>query len=194
MTDIEIAQGNVKENIVDVAKRVGLKEKDLLLYGTDKAKINYSSDKRKAKLVLVTAINPTPYGEGKTTVSIGLGDALNKLKKNPVIVLREPSMGPVFGIKGGATGGGYSQVVPMEDINLHFTGDFHAITSANDLLCAAIDNHIYHGNKLDIDRVVFKRCLDVNDRALRKITLENRNDSFSLTAASEIIALFCLAT
>ena len=157
MTDIEIAQGNVKENIVDVAKRVGLKEKDLLLYGTDKAKINYSSDKHKAKLVLVTAINPTPYGEGKTTVSIGLGDALNKLKKNPVIVLREPSMGPVFGIKGGATGGGYSQVVPMEDINLHFTGDFHAITSANDLLCAAIDNHIYHGNKLDIDRVVFKR-------------------------------------
>ena len=194
MTDIEIAQGNVKENIVDVAKRVGLKEKDLLLYGTDKAKINYSSDKRKAKLVLVTAINPTPYGEGKTTVSIGLGDALNKLKKNPVIVLREPSMGPVFGIKGGATGGGYSQVVPMEDINLHFTGDFHAITSANDLLCAAIDNHIYHGNKLDIDRVVFKRCLDVNDRALRKITLENRNDSFSITAASEIMALFCLAT
>lgn len=194
MTDIEIAQGNVKENIVDVAKRVGLKEKDLLLYGTDKAKINYSSDKSKAKLVLVTAINPTPYGEGKTTVSIGLGDALNKLKKNPVIVLREPSMGPVFGIKGGATGGGYSQVVPMEDINLHFTGDFHAITAANDLLCAAIDNHIYHGNKLDIARVVFKRCLDVNDRALRKITLENRNDSFSITAASEIMALFCLAT
>ena len=194
MTDIEIAQGNVKENIVDVAKRVGLKEKDLLLYGTDKAKIKYSSNKSKAKLVLVTAINPTPYGEGKTTVSIGLGDALNKLKKNPVIVLREPSMGPVFGIKGGATGGGYSQVVPLEDINLHFTGDFHAITAANDLLCAAIDNHIYHGNKLDIDRVVFKRCLDVNDRALRKITLENRNDSFSITAASEIMALFCLAT
>ncbi len=193
MSDIEIAQNNVKENIVDVAKRLGLKEKDLLLYGTDKAKIRYSSLKYKAKLVLVTAINPTPYGEGKTTVSIGLGDALNKLKKNPVIVLREPSMGPVFGIKGGATGGGYSQVVPMEDINLHFTGDFHAITAANDLLCAAIDNHIYHGNKLDIDRVVFKRCLDVNDRALRKITLENRNDNFSITAASEIMALFCLA-
>ena len=193
MSDIEIAQNNVKENIVDVAKRLGLKEKDLLLYGTDKAKIKYSSLKCKAKLVLVTAINPTPYGEGKTTVSIGLGDALNRLKKNPVIVLREPSMGPVFGIKGGATGGGYSQVVPMEDINLHFTGDFHAITAANDLLCAAIDNHIYHGNKLDIDRVVFKRCLDVNDRALRKITLENRSDSFSITAASEIMALFCLA-
>ncbi len=194
MTDIEIAQSSVKENIVDIAKKIGLKEKDLLLYGTDKAKIKYSSYKVKAKLVLVTAINPTPYGEGKTTVSIGLGDALNKLKKNPVIVLREPSMGPVFGIKGGATGGGYSQVVPMEDINLHFTGDFHAITAANDLLCAAIDNHIYHGNKLDIDRVVFKRCLDVNDRALRKITLENRDDSFSITAASEIMALFCLAT
>ncbi len=194
MTDIEIAQSSTKENIKKIAKKIGLKEENLLLYGTDKAKINVSPSDSKAKLILVTAINPTPYGEGKTTVSIGLGDALNKMKKNPVIVLREPSMGPVFGIKGGATGGGYSQVVPMEDINLHFTGDFHAITAANDLLCAAIDNHIYHGNKLDIQRVVFKRCLDVNDRALRKISLENRTDSFSITAASEIMALFCLAS
>lgn len=193
MNDIDIAQNNVLENIVKVAKKIDLNSDDLVLYGNFKAKIKKVPSKRKAKLILVTAINPTPYGEGKTTVSIGLGDALNKLNKKPVIVLREPSMGPVFGIKGGATGGGYSQVVPMEDINLHFTGDFHAITAANDLLCAAIDNHIYHGNSLDIQKVVFKRCLDVNDRALRKISLEKRNDSFSITAASEIMALFCLA-
>lgn len=193
MNDIDIAQNNVLENIVNVAKKIDLNSDDLVLYGDFKAKIKKVPSKRKAKLILVTAINPTPYGEGKTTVSIGLGDALNKLNKKPVIVLREPSMGPVFGIKGGATGGGYSQVVPMEDINLHFTGDFHAITAANDLLCAAIDNHIYHGNSLDIQKVVFKRCLDVNDRALRKISLEKRNDSFSITAASEIMALFCLA-
>lgn len=193
MNDIDIAQNNVLENIVKVAKKIDLNSDDLVLYGDFKAKIKKVPSKRKAKLILVTAINPTPYGEGKTTVSIGLGDALNKLNKKPVIVLREPSMGPVFGIKGGATGGGYSQVVPMEDINLHFTGDFHAITAANDLLCAAIDNHIYHGNSLDIQKVVFKRCLDVNDRALRKISLEKRNDSFSITAASEIMALFCLA-
>lgn len=193
MNDIDIAQNNVLENIVKVAKKIDLNSDDLVLYGDFKAKIKKVPSKRKAKLILVTAINPTPYGEGKTTVSIGLGDALNKLNKKSVIVLREPSMGPVFGIKGGATGGGYSQVVPMEDINLHFTGDFHAITAANDLLCAAIDNHIYHGNSLDIQKVVFKRCLDVNDRALRKISLEKRNDSFSITAASEIMALFCLA-
>ncbi len=193
MNDIDIAQNNVLENIVKVAEKINLNSDDLVLYGDFKAKIKKTPSKRKAKLILVTAINPTPYGEGKTTVSIGLGDALNKLNKKSVIVLREPSMGPVFGIKGGATGGGYSQVVPMEDINLHFTGDFHAITAANDLLCAAIDNHIYHGNSLDIQKVVFKRCLDVNDRALRKISLEKRNDSFSITAASEIMALFCLA-
>lgn len=193
MTDIDIAQRNVSENIVRVAEKIGLNKDDLVLYGDFKAKIKKQPGKKRAKLILVTAINPTPYGEGKTTVSIGLGDALNKLNKKPVIVLREPSMGPVFGIKGGATGGGYSQVVPMEDINLHFTGDFHAITAANDLLCAAIDNHIYHGNSLDVQRVVFKRCLDVNDRALRKISLEKRDDSFSITAASEIMALFCLA-
>ena len=194
MEDIEIAQSIEKEDIRKIGKKIGLKEDDLLLYGTDKAKIKKAKGDKNGKLILVTAINPTPYGEGKTTVSIGLGDALNKLKKKCVIVLREPSMGPVFGIKGGATGGGYSQVVPMEDINLHFTGDFHAITAANDLLCAAIDNHIFQGNELDIQRVVFKRCLDVNDRALRKIKLEKRDDSFSITAASEIMALFCLAT
>ena len=194
MTDIEIAQKNKMVDIREIASKIGLKEKDLILYGCDKAKIKTNKNKSKAKLILVTAINPTPFGEGKTTVSIGLSDALNLLNKKPVVVLREPSMGPVFGIKGGATGGGYSQVVPMEDINLHFTGDFHAITAANDLLCAAIDNHIYHGNSLDIKKVVFNRCLDVNDRALRRIKLEEREESFSITAASEVMALFCLAT
>lgn len=193
MSDIEIAQKAERHDIREIAKKLNISEDNLVLYGYDKAKIKLSSDDVKAKLILVTAINPTPYGEGKTTVSIGLGDALSQLRKNPVIVLREPSMGPVFGIKGGATGGGYSQVVPMEDINLHFTGDFHAITAANDLLVAAIDNHIYHGNKLDIQEVSFKRCLDVNDRALRKVMLDGREESFSITAASEIMALFCLA-
>lgn len=194
MSDIEIAQSCIKEDIKLIANKIGLDDENLILYGNDKAKIKstFTGD-NSGKLILVTAINPTPYGEGKTTVSIGLGDALNILDKKPIIVLREPSMGPVFGIKGGATGGGYSQVVPMEDINLHFTGDFHAITSANDLLCAAIDNHIYHGNKLDIQKVVFNRCLDVNDRALRNVNVGSRNDSFSITAASEIMALFCLA-
>lgn len=194
MKDIEIARKAVKKDIREIADKLNISSDDLVLYGYDKAKIRLSSGQKNAKLVLVTAINPTPYGEGKTTVSIGLGDALNKLNKNPVIVLREPSMGPVFGIKGGATGGGYSQVIPMEDINLHFTGDFHAITSANDLLCAAIDNHIFHGNKLDIQDLCFKRCLDVNDRALRKVKLQGRDESFSITAASEIMAIFCLAT
>ncbi len=193
MKDIEIAQKANKLDIRDIAAKINISADDLLLYGYDKAKIKLSEGKKSAKLILVTAINPTPYGEGKTTVSIGLGDALNKLGKNPVIVLREPSMGPVFGIKGGATGGGYSQVIPMEDINLHFTGDFHAITAANDLLCSAIDNHIFHGNKLDIQKVNFKRCLDVNDRALRKVVLAGREESFLITAASEIMALFCLA-
>lgn len=193
MKDIEIAQSAVKKDIREIAEQLNISSNDLSLYGYDKAKIMVDNGSKKAKLILVTAINPTPYGEGKTTVSIGLGDALNKLNKNPVIVLREPSMGPVFGIKGGATGGGYSQVIPMEDINLHFTGDFHAITAANDLLCSAIDNHIFHGNKLDIQEVSFKRCLDVNDRALRKVIVEGREESFSITAASEIMALFCLA-
>lgn len=194
MTDIEIARNCKKQNIKEVAKKLKLNEEDLILYGDDKAKINKNIDGINGKLILVTAISPTPLGEGKTTVSIGLADALSSLKKNTVAVLRQPSMGPVFGIKGGATGGGYSQVVPMEDINLHFTGDFHAITSANDLLCAAIDSHIYFGNKLDIQEVRFHRCLDVNDRALRRVRLDNREEVFSITAASEIMALFCLAS
>ena len=193
MEDIEIARKYQKEDIRDIAKKIGLEENDLLLYGTDKAKINQSIKKSKGNLILVTAISPTPLGEGKTTVSIGLADALRKIGKDTITVLRQPSMGPVFGIKGGATGGGMSQIVPMEDINLHFTGDFHAITSANDLLCAAIDNHIYFGNALDIQKVTFHRCLDVNDRALRSVDLGSRKESFSITAASEIMALFCLA-
>lgn len=194
MEDIEIARSVEKKDIRKIGKEIGLKEEDLLLYGTDKAKINKKITERRGKLILVTAISPTPLGEGKTTVSIGLADALRKIKKKTIAVLREPSMGPVFGIKGGATGGGYSQVVPMEDINLHFTGDFHAITSANNLLCSAIDNHIYFGNKLDIQTVRFHRCLDCNDRALRSIDLGSRKESFSITAASEIMALFCLST
>lgn len=193
MTDIEIARSATKKPIQEIASSLGLKEDDYILYGNDKAKIVKKPDSSKGKLILVTAISPTPYGEGKTTVSIGLGDAFHQLHKNAVLVLREPSMGPVFGMKGGAAGGGYSQVIPMEDINLHFTGDFHAITSANDLLCAAIDNHIYHGNELGIDEVTFNRCLDVNDRALRRIQLDNRSEKFNITAASEIMALLCLA-
>ena len=194
MKDIEIARSIKKLDIREIGKKIGLNEEDLILYGNDKAKIRNCPCGKNGKLVLVTAISPTPYGEGKTTVSIGLLDALRKIKKNAIGVLREPSMGPVFGMKGGATGGGYSQVVPMEDINLHFTGDFHAITSANNLLCAAIDNHIYFGNELDIQEVTFGRCLDVNDRALREVTAGGRSDVFSITAASEIMALFCLAT
>ena len=195
MTDIEISRNSNKLNIIDVAKKIGIKKKDLELYGDYKAKIkNINGRKKQGKLILVTAISPTPMGEGKTTVSIGLGDALHKLNKKVLIALREPSMGPVFGMKGGAAGGGYSQVVPMEDINLHFTGDFHAITSANNLISAAIDNHIYFGNQLDIQKVFFKRCLDVNDRALRDVDLGTRHDSFTITSASEIMALFCLAT
>ena len=197
-SDIQIAQEAVMEPIAEVAKRLDIREDELELYGKYKAKFSDEllerlKDEPDGKLVLVTAINPTPAGEGKTTTSVGLGQAFGKLGKKAVIALREPSLGPVFGMKGGATGGGHAQIAPMEDINLHFTGDFHAITAANDLLCAAIDNHIYHGNSLDIQKVVFKRCLDVNDRALRKISLEKRNDSFSITAASEIMALFCLA-
>lgn len=194
MTDIEISRNSHKEFIGDVAKKIGLEEKDLILYGDTKAKIKCEKDDPKGNLILVTAISPTPFGEGKTTVSIGLADALHKIGKKAIVALREPSMGPVFGMKGGATGGGYSQVVPMEDINLHFTGDFHAITSANNLICAAIDNHIYFGNSLDIQTVTFHRCLDVNDRALREVDLGTRKDSFAISSASEIMALFCLAT
>lgn len=193
MTDIEIARNTECINIKDIAKKINLSEDDLILYGDKKAKINDAKGKENGKLILVTATNPTPYGEGKTTVSIGLGDALNSLGKNAIITLREPSMGPVFGVKGGATGGGYSQVIPMEDINLHFTGDMHAITAANNLLSAAIDNHIKQGNALDIKKVLFNRCLDVNDRALRSVKIENRDEKFNITAASEIMTLFCLA-
>ncbi len=193
MTDIEISRAVEKLNIKEIAKKLKLDEKDLILYGNDKAKITLEKGTKKGKIILVTATNPTPFGEGKTTVSIGLGDALNKLGKDISIVLRQPSMGPVFGIKGGATGGGYSQVTPMEDINLHFTGDFHAITMANNLLSAAIDNHIERGNELKIKEVLFNRCLDVNDRELREVQLNNRKESFNITAASEMMALFCLA-
>ncbi len=194
MTDIEISRNSHKEAIVDVAKKIGLDKDDLFLYGDYKAKIKKNNGESNGKLILVTAISPTPFGEGKTTVTIGLVDALAKLGKKSIAALREPSMGPVFGMKGGATGGGYSQVVPMEDINLHFTGDFHAITSANNLICAAIDNHIYFGNELDIQKVSFHRCLDVNDRALREVQLSTREESFSISSASEVMALFCLAT
>lgn len=194
MTDIEISRNSSKKHILEVAKKIGLSRDDLVLYGDYKAKIKSCPSNNNGKLILVTAISPTPLGEGKTTISIGLGDALTKLNKKTIIALREPSMGPVFGIKGGATGGGYSQVVPMEDINLHFTGDFHAITSANNLISAAIDNHIYFGNELDIQEVLFNRCLDVNDRSLRDVDLGNRHDSFSISSASEVMALFCLAT
>ena len=192
MTDIEIANSVKKDNIENVGKKIGLNKDNLILYGDDKAKINNIDINRKGHLILVTAISPTPLGEGKTTVSIGLDDALCKIGKKSVAVLREPSLGPVFGMKGGATGGGYSQVIPMEDINLHFTGDFAAIEACNNLLCAAIDNHIYFGNKLDIQEVTFHRCLDVNDRFLRRIN-GSREESFNITAASEVMALFCLA-
>ena len=193
MNDIEIARSIEKKDIRDIAKKLSLTEDDLILYGNDKAKIKNNTQNGNSKLVLVTAISPTPYGEGKTTVTIGIADALRKLGKKSVAVLREPSMGPVFGMKGGATGGGYSQVVPMEDINLHFTGDFHAITSANNLLVSAIDNHIHFGNELDIQEVTFNRCLDVNDRSLREVNINYRKEKFSITAASEIMALLCLA-
>ena len=179
LTDIEISQNNELERIEKIAETIGLSADDLDLYGKYKAKISCEAMDRiqkkqvHAKLVLVTAVTPTAAGEGKSTVSIGLGDALKKIGKKVVIALREPSQGPCFGVKGGATGGGYSQVVPMEDINLHFTGDFHAITAANNLLAAMIDNHIYQGNALGIDpsTVMWKRCLDVNDRALRDVTI-----------------------
>ena len=207
--DIEIAQSAKMEPIINIAKKIGLGEDDSELYGKYKCKISLDAIKRlennkDGKLVLVTAINPTPAGEGKSTVTVGLGQALNKIGKNTVIALREPSLGPVFGIKGGAAGGGYAQVVPMEDINLHFTGDMHAITSANNLLCAAIDNHIHQGNLLRIDsrRIVFNRVMDMNDRALRNIVVGMggkingflREDGFMITVASEIMAILCMAS
>ena len=202
MTDIEIARSINPKDITEVAKTFGIENK-IELYGSNKAKISLDllDKKRNSKLVLVTAINPTPMGEGKTTVSISLNDALRKLGKKSILTLREPSLGPVFGVKGGATGGGYAQVIPMEDINLHFTGDFHAITTANNLLCSVIDNHIYQGNTLNIDKVIFKRCLDLNDRQLRVINTglskekntKERIDGFDITAASEIMAILCLS-
>ena len=207
-SDIEIAQEAVMENIASVAAKVGISSDDLEMYGKYKAKISDDvfkklENKKDGKLILVTAINPTPAGEGKTTISIGLTEALCKMGKNAVAALREPSLGPCFGIKGGAAGGGYAQAVPMEDLNLHFTGDFHAITAANNLLAAMLDNHIMHGNELRIDtkRVVWKRCMDMNDRALRNIVigLGNktdgvvREDHFIITVASEIMAILCLS-
>lgn len=208
LTDIEIAQQAVCLPIAEIAGKLGIEADDLELYGKYKAKLPLSlgekyKDRPDGKLILVTAINPTPAGEGKTTVTVGLGQAMNKIGKNAVIALREPSMGPVFGIKGGAAGGGYSQVIPMEDINLHFTGDMHAITAANNLLCAVIDNHLQQGNELNIDprRILFKRCLDMNDRALRNVVVGlggkvngvPREDGFMITVASEIMAILCLA-
>ena len=207
MNDIEIAQQTEMEPIVDVAQKVGLTEDDLELYGKYKAKVSLPLKKKtqtKGKIILVTAINPTPAGEGKSTVTIGLADAMSAIGKKTMVALREPSLGPVMGVKGGATGGGYSQVVPMEDINLHFTGDMHALTAANNTLAALIDNHIYQGNELGIDqrRVIWKRVLDINDRALRHTVIGlggptqgvPREDGFDITVASELMAVLCLAT
>ena len=209
LSDIEIAQKAKCLPVTEIAKKLSIDQDDLEFYGKYKAKLPLSlvdkySDRPDGKLILVTAINPTPAGEGKTTVTVGLGEAMNKIGKNAVIALREPSMGPVFGIKGGAAGGGYAQVIPMEDINLHFTGDMHAITSANNLLCAIIDNHIQQGNELSIDprRILLKRCLDMNDRALRNVIIGlggkvngvPREDGFMITVASEVMAILCLAS
>ena len=207
MSDIEIARKANKKNIKEIASKLELDENDLHPYGHHTAKIDFNKiteKKQKSKLILVTAITPTPAGEGKTTTSVGLSDGLCKIGKQSIVCLREPSLGPSFGMKGGAAGGGYAQVVPMENINLHFTGDFHAITSANNLLASLIDNHIYWGNKLQIDtrRVSWKRCVDLNDRALREITANlggiangyPRTDGFNITVASEVMAIFCLAT
>ncbi len=194
-SDIQIAAYAKLLKINEIANKLNIK--DIENYGNYKAKINDLPKEAKAKLILVTSTSPTPFGEGKTTMSIGLNDALCKIGQKSVVVLREPSLGPVFGIKGGATGGGYAQVVPMEDINLHFTGDFHAITSANNLIASAIDNHIFQGNSLNIKEVLFNRCLDLNERALRDITInskEKRNESFNITSASEIMAILCLST
>ncbi len=209
LSDIKIAQGTTMTPITDLASALGIPLDYVEPYGKYKCKLDYPlaaslKDQPDGKLILVTAINPTPAGEGKTTTSVGLGDALHKIGKKVVIALREPSLGPVFGIKGGAAGGGYAQVVPMEDINLHFTGDMHAITAANNLLCAIIDNHLQQGNALGIDprRILFKRCMDMNDRALRfvnvglggKINGVPREDGFQITVASEVMAILCLAS
>ena len=207
MTDIEIAKSVKLEKITKVAEEIEISEDELELYGKYKAKISDEvtkkiKNKKDGKLVLVTAMSPTPLGEGKTTISISIADGLRQIGEKSILALREPSLGPVFGIKGGATGGGYAQVAPMEDINLHFTGDIHAITAANNLLSALIDNHIYHGNELQIDKVVWKRCLDLNDRQLRVVetglSKENkivpREDKFDITVASEVMAILCLAT
>ena len=206
MTDIEIAKNAKLEKIVNIAQELEIDEESLELYGKYKAKISDNiyknlKNKKDGKLILVTAINPTPMGEGKTTMSIGLADGLRKIGKKSILALREPSLGPVFGMKGGATGGGHSQVAPMEDINLHFTGDLHAMTSANNLLSAMIDNHIYYGNELNIKTVTWRRCLDLNDRQLRVVNtglsneknLVPREDGFNITVASEIMAIMCLA-
>ena len=206
-SDIEIAQSNVMAHISEIAKTADIDEKYIEYYGRYKAKIDLSllneSEKEDGKLILVTAITPTPAGEGKTTTTIGLADGMNALGKNVCVALREPSLGPVFGVKGGAAGGGYAQVVPMEDINLHFTGDFHAIGAANNLLAAMLDNHIYQGNSLNIDprRITWKRCVDMNDRQLRFVTDGlggrvngvPREDGYDITVASEIMAVLCLA-
>ena len=209
LTDIEISNKAKMLDIKEIAKKINIDEEDLELYGKYKAKLSNSLKEKiknnpDGKLVLVTAINPTPAGEGKTTVTIGLGQALNRLNKKTIIALREPSLGPVMGVKGGATGGGYSQVIPMEDINLHFTGDMHALTAANNLLSAVIDNHIFQGNELnfDLDKITWKRAVDINDRALRNVTIGlggeksgvPRNDGFVITVASEIMAVLCLAS
>ncbi len=207
MEDVEIARNTKLEKIDIIANKLGINEEELEPYGRYKAKINLKikerlQSKQNGKLILVTAINPTPLGEGKTTMAIGLADGLQKIGKKSILALREPSLGPVFGIKGGATGGGHSQIAPMEDINLHFTGDIHAITSANNLLSAMIDNHIYFGNELGFDRVTWKRCVDLNDRQLRKVetglsgekNIVPREDGFDISVASEIMAIFCLAT
>lgn len=206
MEDIEIARNTKLANINEIAKKINV-EDDIEQYGKYKAKVSLEvmekyKSKKNGKLILMTAINPTPLGEGKTTMAIGLADGMNKIGKNAILALREPSLGPVFGIKGGATGGGHSQIAPMEDINLHFTGDIHAITAANNLLSAIIDNHIYFGNELGIERVVWKRCLDLNDRQLRKVNtglsgeknIVPREDGFDISVASEIMAILCLAT
>lgn len=206
MTDIEIARSVKLKNITEIAEGIGIKRDEIEQYGNYKAKISNTvykrlQDKENGKLVLVTAINPTPLGEGKTTISISIADALSRIGKSSILALREPSLGPVFGIKGGATGGGMSQIAPMEDINLHFTGDIHAITSANNLLASLIDNHIYFGNELNIKKVTWKRCMDLNDRQLRVIetglsgdkNIEPRKDGFDISVASEIMAILCLS-
>lgn len=207
MTDIEIAENTELKKITEIAKEIDVPEDEIEVYGKYKAKISDKlyeklKDKENGKLILVTAMSPTPLGEGKTTISIAIADGLRKIGKKSILALREPSLGPVFGIKGGATGGGHAQVAPMEDINLHFTGDIHAITAANNLLSAMIDNHIYYGNQLGIEKVVWKRCLDLNDRQLRRVNtglsgeknIIPREDAFDITVASEVMAILCLAT